>query len=374
MGLRSRPPRPKLPRIRNAAPHSLSTLDEIMNINPFDPNKTSDEVLRGVYDIVAAVEREEFPEDEPAPFEYWLTRWRAPSPEHQIHHRFYAESGGRVVGYLATLRLPLDDPANMMIRILVSPGHRGRGIGRILLGHALDWSEPFGIEKLIADAPEGWPVEAVMKRLGMRHSMTVRRSRLKMADVDWDLMDRWIEKARERATDYELVRFESRVSDEHLEQWARIKNVMNTAPREDLEAADFDMTPEKWRAEEDTADIRGDDYFAIGALHRPTGEFAGLTDVFLPRHFPQQAWQEDTGVDPAHRNKGLGRWLKAEMITWIATDRPEVERIDTHNAGSNEPMLAINVEMGFKPVLIENVWQGNVDEIRAKLSTGTVAV
>jgi GNAT superfamily N-acetyltransferase len=213
-----------------------------------------------------------------------------------------------------------------------------------------------------------------MKRLGMRHSMTVRRSRLKMADVDWDLMDRWIEKARERATDYELVRFESRVSDEHLEQWARIKNVMNTAPREELEAADFDMTPGKWRAEEDTADIRGDDYFAIGALHRPTGEFAGLTDVFLPRHFPQQAWQEDTGVDPAHRNKGLGRWLKAEMITWIATDRPEVERIDTHNAGSNEPMLAINVEMGFKPVLIENVWQGTVDEIRAKLSTGTVAV
>lgn len=345
-----------------------------MNIHEFDANNATEEVLLGLNHIVASVEAEALPDDEPVPFEYRVARWRAPSPEHQLFQRFYAEEGGDIVGYLSTVRLPIDDPAMLIASIVVAPEHRGRGIGRRLLGFMLDWSEPLGIERLTADVAAGLPSEAVLERLGMRHVMTVRRSRLELGSVDWDLMDRWIERARDRATDYELVRFESRVSDEYLERWARIKNVMNTAPREDAEWEDFDMTPEKWRAEEDNTDLRGDDYLAIGALHVPSGEFAGLTDVFLPRLFPSQVWQEDTGVDPAHRNKGLGRWLKAEMLKWIASSRPEAKRIDTFNAGSNEPMLAINVEMGFEPILVENVWQATVEEVRANLSPGSVAV
>ena len=46
---------------------------------------------------------------------------------------------------------------------------------------------------------------------------------------------------------------------------------------------------------------------------------------------------------------------------------PSVRRIDTENAGSNAPMLGINVEMGFKPILIQNVWQGDLAAIRANL-------
>lgn len=32
-----------------------------------------------------------------------------------------------------------------------------------------------------------------------------------------------------------------------------------------------------------------------------------------------------TGVYPEYRNKGLGRWLKAEMMQRILRERPEVE-------------------------------------------------
>jgi hypothetical protein len=31
-------------------------------------------------------------------------------------------------------------------------------------------------------------------------------------------------------------------------------------------------------------------------------------------------------------------------------------------------MLNINIEMGFKPILIENVWQGDLATIRKNLS------
>jgi hypothetical protein len=47
---------------------------------------------------------------------------------------------------------------------------------------------------------------------------------------------------------------------------------------------------------------------------------------------------------------------------------PEARRIDTYNAGSNAPMLSINVEMGFKPIMIQTVWQGDLPTRRRRLS------
>jgi GNAT superfamily N-acetyltransferase len=83
---------------------------------------------------------------------------------------------------------------------------------------------------------------------------------------------------------------------------------------------------------------------------------------------PDLVEQMDTGVDPKHRNQGLGRWIKAAMALKLRDGYPQVRRIDTENAGSNEPMLNINIEMGFKPILIENVWQGDLATIRKNLS------
>ena len=41
--------------------------------------------------------------------------------------------------------------------------------------------------------------------------------------------------------------------------------------------------------------------------------------------------------------------------------------IDTHNADSNQPMVDINVELGFRPVLMLNVWQGDLAKARQGL-------
>jgi hypothetical protein len=38
--------------------------------------------------------------------------------------------------------------------------------------------------------------------------------------------------------------------------------------------------------------------------------------------------------------------------------------IDTHNADSNQPMVDINVELGSRPVLMLNVWQGDLAKAR----------
>ena len=55
------------------------------------------------------------------------------------------------------------------------------------------------------------------------------------------------------------------------------------------------------------------------------------------------------------------------MIERIVAEYPAVTRIDTGNAASNESMLNINVAMGFKPVHIKQVWQGDLATARARL-------
>jgi hypothetical protein len=44
-----------------------------------------------------------------------------------------------------------------------------------------------------------------------------------------------------------------------------------------------------------------------------------------------------------------------------------VERIDTYNAGSNQPMLDINVAMGFKSIQLTNTYQGELSVAKENL-------
>ncbi len=50
-----------------------------------------------------------------------------------------------------------------------------------------------------------------------------------------------------------------------------------------------------------------------------------------------------------------------------AQERPEVVRIRTGNAFSNDAMLAINTALGFKVTEVRTEWQGPVTEVHERL-------
>ena len=162
-------------------------------------------------------------------------------------------------------------------------------------------------------------------------------------------------------------RLDGVVPDEHLEKWCAINDVMNSAPFEDLVLEDTVMSSEKWRSLEKGYVDRGLDFRGCAAVHTPSGDFAGLTVLMNQRLEPWLGFQDDTGVDPEHRNKGLGRWLKAAMLKRFVAEFPDVTTIETGNAGTNEPMLNINVAMGFKEALMVNAWQGDIATAREVL-------
>jgi GNAT superfamily N-acetyltransferase len=202
---------------------------------------------------------------------------------------------------------------------------------------------------------------AGVRALGAEVGLIERISRLRTAEVDRALLDHWIARAPERAAGYSLVGWDDRCPDELLERFAAVTGVMNTAPRGDLDMEDEVYTPEMIREFEGSMARKGTRIWTLAARHDATGELVGYTALFLRKHRPWHADQGDTGVDPAHRDKGLGRWLKAVNLRRLLDERPAVEVVDTGNASSNEPMLHINVALGFRPL-------AEIEAIQHKLS------
>ena len=104
----------------------------------------------------------------------------------------------------------------------------------------------------------------------------------------------------------------------------------------------------------------------VSILLAPDGEPAGLTAVSIDTRRPRFAGQGDTVVIDAHRRRGLGRWLKADMWLRMRQDAPFVDAIDTGNAESNDPMLAINVAMGFRPLISWSAWQATTEHLLSR--------
>jgi RimJ/RimL family protein N-acetyltransferase len=90
---------------------------------------------------------------------------------------------------------------------------------------------------------------------------------------------------------------------------------------------------------------------------RATGAVVGDTEVFWHPERPSLVWQGFTGVLAAHRNQGLGRWLKAAMMEQILRDLPKAYTIRTGNADSNAPMRNINDALGYRPFSRTTEWQ-----------------
>ena len=78
--------------------------------------------------------------------------------------------------------------------------------------------------------------------------------------------------------------------------------------------------------------------------------------------------QQFTGVLPSARGRGLGKWIKAAMLTHIRDVYPDVRWVSTGNAGSNAPMLAINKKLGFKQFRVGSEYQMSRDRLAARAS------
>lgn len=254
------------------------------------------------------------------------------------------------------------------VGIAVRPDHRRRGIGRKLLRLVGDVARAEGRNLLMGNTIDRVPAgDAFASAVGAELGMATHTNRLVLADVDRALIDRWIEQGPTRAPDYSLIWIASPYPDDQLAAVADIMGVMNTAPRDDLQMEDEHRTPEQVRQWEASMLAGGTERWSLFARHEPTGLLVGFTEVGWNATQPKTVGQGDTGVRPEHRGHALGKWLKATMLSRILNERPEAEDVRTGNADSNDAMLGINHQLGFRPYIAQSHWQVPLDRVRAYL-------
>ena len=322
-------------------------------VEPLDLDN-ADAITKAAYLRVAQHSHNEaIPADGPVPEdELWhgVQNINAGQPKH--YWAVWDENRTDLAGVLCVSWEDYGDNAEMSwIEIDVMPAFRRQKLGATLAQAGVEFAKENSRGLCGFDAsnhvPAGWDF---LKAIGAEHKLTGRFSMLKFADVDRPLLEGWVARAAERASDYEVLRWDGPCPDEYVEAFVNEQNVMNTAPIENLELEDEVFTVERLRDREKMQAHRRIDQSTLVARHVPSGEIVAHSDVWLPQRWPTKAYQNDTGVNPAHREKGLGRWLKAQMLLNLMNERPQIDNISTWNAGSNAAMLGINYAMGFKTV------------------------
>lgn len=274
---------------------------------------------------------------------------------------------GSVIGF-ARLNLPLLDNTHLAnLDVRVDAERRRAGVGAALTRVAALAAHDAGRRTVLVEAVEGSAGDAACAALRGAPALGSMSCSLRLADLDRSVVDRSIKRRGERAGDYSLVRWIGACPDDRLEAFAQLREAMSTAPMGDLDMT-VEWTPASIRVSEREHALCGRENLVLCALHDATGDLVALTHVLVPTGRPTLAIQEDTVVRPDHRNRGLGRWIKAEMLDWLATEQPQLEIIITWNAAENAAMRAINTELGFVPDAAWTEWQFSTSDLLAELA------
>ena len=291
------------------------------------------------------------------------------SPDDHDVTRWWAFDGDELVGEVEAYR-DIEDVANehlAWINERVHPNHRRRGLGTTLLQLAAAEALEHGRRLLMMESNSQVPSGAAfLESIGAQAGLEERISQLSMAELDLDLMDEWIDHGRSQRDRFELFWLHGRWPKDMLDDVVDLAHVMNDAPMDDLEFNDQAFTRTHITSEEDEIFERDFSRITVAARQRSDGRMVGYTQLFINPSFPDLGQQGDTGVHEDARGNRLGKWLKAEVARYLVAEHPEITRIRTGNASSNEHMLAINEAMGFRPHHHTVVWQIDTGALLAR--------
>jgi len=286
------------------------------------------------------------------PFGGWLTvGWDGDPREVWL-----ATQEGSAAGWYRLVMPTRENLDHASLDLVVHPAERQRGVGLALLRHAASRAAAHGRTVLNAGARDGSPGEAFARSLGAKPGLVEIQRVLDVGKLEKGKLARLRGPAERAAAGYSLMSWAGPVPEEFIEQAAAVYNAMSDAPR-DPETAHAEWDAQRVR--ERINDVRphlGLRDYTVAARHDDTGELAALTEVAVDPGNPGWGHLAFTAVARKHRGRRLGLLLKIAMMEWLATTEPQLERISTWNAQSNEHMIAVNEALGYTIFGQPNTW------------------
>jgi len=244
---------------------------------------------------------------------------------------------------------------------------RRQGIGRSWLPLVLELMDRHGCTVLTVGTDED-SGHAFLRWLGAEARFNDVENRLQLADVDWAMVDRWVAEGAVRNPQTTLEFYAEPLPEAMWDEYStQLSLLMNTIPFEELDMGESVVTPPQVREwYERMAAVQEQSHSVMA--REPDGSLSGLTEVVWSPHAPQVIDQRFTGVRTDARGRGIGKWIKAAMLQHVRELHPEARWVSTYNAGSNEPMLAINRQLGFRRHRVGKTYQMTRDRLAARVA------
>ena len=253
-----------------------------------------------------------------------------------------ALDGGELVGAVTFQEPQFEDRDMAYAWMLVDPAHRRRGVGARLLDAARELLGPDARRRLHTSVLVDSPAAGFARWAGGRVTQVELCNALNLATIDVPAL---AAKAAPPAP-YVLVSWVGDCPDNLVVAFADAHTAMDDAPRgEPSDASSW--TVDRVRDQERCWSALGFTALTVAALHEPSGEIGGYTQLLLTGR-PTTAVQEDTGVVRKHRGHGLGLVLKCTNLLALTERSPDVRTVVTWNAESNAHMRAVNDTLGFR--------------------------
>lgn len=324
-----------------------------MRIEQWDP--ADEKTLRACYDVALAAHKVDDTVEPPPTYGLFAFSLREGWEETPFEVWVASSDDGAVTGYY---RISLPDLENLDEANggpLVHPAHRRHGIGRELLRHAGGRAAAHGRTRFSAATTAGTDGDAFAQAVGARLDLEEVRRIQYLREIAPGTVPSLHASAEKAAAGYSLVSWDGPIPDKYCGPMAEVLNAFNDAPHGE------NTEPEVWdadRVRERTGKVLRTGLLrshSVAAICDSTGEMAAFTEVAINPEQPSWGWQQLTAVIRTHRGHRLGLLVKTEMLSLLASAEPQIEQIATGNAATNQHMIAVNEQLGYK--VVEPRWR-----------------
>ncbi len=343
-------------------------------IESFDPMTATDALWDGYLDHTLTLFQERNPDDPPPPRDMIQGMMQEPD-ERSVDRRWLtiSEDNQQVLGDVllnwgTEKKEEYESQKHVLfMNLRVHPDYRRQGIGTTLLKIALEEAQQHPQFTILQTMTSHEAGIAFCESLDGESAISGAENRLQLSDVNWLMIQHWCEEGAERAPDVQLIRYDDLPPDDLLPAYsAMYTEVLNQQPLGEVEGAEAIMSPDRFKDMLDRYRKQDFQYHTV-ISQEADGTLSGVTDILYSPKDPHRIHQLLTGVQEAYRGRGLGKWLKAHMLTFLRDQYPDAKFITTGNASTNAPMLSINERLGFKVHREDAIYKFQLADLCAKL-------
>jgi len=326
---------------------------EIVRVDPFD-----EAAVTAWHDTVHAADvlgREE-----------WATPWTlaetlvaVQAAENDLaRDQFIGLEGGRTVVAGEVRRSLVDNLTHAQIQVYTHPDHSRLGHGSAMLAHVEEVARAHG--RTILDAEGAWAYDAgpegrgsapaeFLTRHGYRFGLGDVHRVLPLPVAD-DLLESLAADAAGHHAAYTIRSWVDAAPDDVVESLAAlIAQLMVEAPTGDLQREPENADVDAFRRSEEITLKQGRTVYTSAALDAD-GTVVAYSNLATTVHGAEDAFQWGTLVRREDRGHRLGVAVKVAALRLLQAGEVRARRVHTWNAEVNRHMIAINDELGYRPV------------------------